>query len=768
MSSAPNRFLRALLLPALLLAATPLVAQQTGEIHGTVKDSAGAVLPGATIQATSNVLPRARETVSGAGGEYRLPALPPGTYTLTFNLSGMQAVTRTAQVLLAQQTRADATLGVAGITEAVTVTAEVSLIDKDSATIKSSLASQEIMGLPVGQEYRDLQKLIPGVQFSQDQVRGPSAGGSGQDNVYQFDGVNVNLPLFGTLSAEPASHDIAEVTVVKGGARAVDFDRSGGFSIDTVSRSGTSDFHGQVGYQFQSDAMSADLDSGSLSRYERNLDWLTANLGGPIVKDYSLLLRLLLSPDPGPGQPVQPLRGAARLREHAQRVLRQADLHADADAPPERELPGLEARGHRVDLRLERLAHHRHGERLPPQDLHRRRLLGRQPLELRHLQVHPLREPDHGHPGFRRRPDPQPESRHDDRRGQPRHDRAPHTGADTGVRPDRLQRVHPAHHRPVRLQRERGADRRRHRGLRLRVQRPGLLPRRRADRLQPDPRHERPARAARGVPVVPGRGGARPQLERLGPHLGARRAAHRPDRGEPPEGLLHRPHPAAVDGPGGADQVAVPLPEHRAQRHDQVEQLDVQPRHPLQQRHALRAGAARGLVHPLRVRLGPGQPLQDVRARLGRHDPAPRLRHLGLQQQGHRLRGLGALQPRGELAAPRGLVGPQPDRSLRRRPLRPERRPLRVRAGGLVLGQAVRRRHDAAHDRRVPPRHREAAWPALVRPPLRPLPRERPLLGGHQQQRAGRLQPPARDPPRALHPRPRRRSSRRSAAGPPT
>lgn len=286
MSSAPNRLLRALFLPVLLLATTPLVAQQTGEIHGTVIDSAGAVLPGVTVQASSNVLPRARETVSASNGEYRLPALPPGTYTLTFNLSGMQAVTRTAQVLLAQQTRADATLGVAGITEAVTVTAEVSLIDKDSATIKSSLASQEIMGLPVGQEYRDLQKLIPGVQFSQDQVRGPSAGGSGQDNVYQFDGVNVNLPLFGTLSAEPASHDIAEVTVVKGGARAVDFDRSGGFSIDTVSRSGTSEFHGQVGYQFQSDAMSADLDSGSLSRYERNLDWLTANLGGPIVKDY--------------------------------------------------------------------------------------------------------------------------------------------------------------------------------------------------------------------------------------------------------------------------------------------------------------------------------------------------------------------------------------------------------------------------------------------------------------------------------------------------
>ena len=61
-------------------------------------------------------------------------------------------------------------------------------------------------------------------------MRGPSAGGSGQDNVYQFDGVNVTLPLFGTLSAEPASHDIAQVTTIRGGARAVDFDRSGGFT----------------------------------------------------------------------------------------------------------------------------------------------------------------------------------------------------------------------------------------------------------------------------------------------------------------------------------------------------------------------------------------------------------------------------------------------------------------------------------------------------------------------------------------------------------
>ena len=185
----------------------------------------------------------------------------------------------------------------------------------------------------MAQEYRDLQKLIPGVQYTQDEIRGPSAGGSGQDNVYQFDGVNVTLPLFGTLSAEPASHDIAQVTVVKGGARAVDFDRSGGFSIDSVSKSGTSQFHGELSYQFQSEGHGRGPRRAAPSRAtSRTATGSTRTSGAPILKDKPLLLRLLLPPDRDRGERGQPLRRAARLREHAQRGLRQADLHADQDA----------------------------------------------------------------------------------------------------------------------------------------------------------------------------------------------------------------------------------------------------------------------------------------------------------------------------------------------------------------------------------------------------------------------------------------------------
>lgn len=279
------RVLRSLLCLLLVSATVPLFAQQTGAIRGQVTATDGSLLPGVTVMARSDVLPGPRETVTGGNGEYRLPALPPGSYTVRFDLSGMQSRTRKAQVQLGTETVVDGVLSVGGVSETVEVTANVSLIDKESASIVTALSTDQIQALPVAQEYRDLQKLIPGVQYSEDLVRGPSAGGSGQDNVYQFDGANVNLPLFGTLSAEPSSQDIAQVTVIKGAAKAVDFDRSGGFSIDSVSKSGTSSYHGQVSYQLLDNSMAADLASGSLSRYERDRSWSNANLGGPILKD---------------------------------------------------------------------------------------------------------------------------------------------------------------------------------------------------------------------------------------------------------------------------------------------------------------------------------------------------------------------------------------------------------------------------------------------------------------------------------------------------
>src|SRR5207253_11331955 len=94
-----------------LLFAASALAQQTGAIHGKVKASDGTALPGVTVEARSNVLPQPRVTTSDSAGEYRLPALVPGNYSLTFTLAGMQSATRNATVILSQDIAADVTMG---------------------------------------------------------------------------------------------------------------------------------------------------------------------------------------------------------------------------------------------------------------------------------------------------------------------------------------------------------------------------------------------------------------------------------------------------------------------------------------------------------------------------------------------------------------------------------------------------------------------------------------------------------------------------------
>ena len=88
---------------ATLLWVMPAGAQSTtGTISGHVSDSQGLALPGVTVEGRSNVLPQPRVTVTDGAGDYRLPALIPGDYTVTYSLAGMQTVNRKATVILSQ------------------------------------------------------------------------------------------------------------------------------------------------------------------------------------------------------------------------------------------------------------------------------------------------------------------------------------------------------------------------------------------------------------------------------------------------------------------------------------------------------------------------------------------------------------------------------------------------------------------------------------------------------------------------------------------
>ncbi|MCB1041825.1 MAG: TonB-dependent receptor [Acidobacteria bacterium] len=269
----------------LTLACSVLWAQQTGTVSGTVTASSGEALPGVTVSAESAVLPQPRSTVTNELGRYRLGLLPPGDYTLTYTMSNMGTVKRETKVLLDQTTTVDVSMNTT-TEETMTVTATHNLIDTESAELSQAIDSDTFDAIPLGQEYRDLVKLVPGIQVTQNGVRGPSAGGSGQDNIYKFDGVDVTLPLFGTLSAEPSNHDIEQISIVKGGAKAINFNRSGGFLINSISKSGTNSLRGEISYQAQLDSWRADEDRPPTElEGESESTWLSANIGGPIVKD---------------------------------------------------------------------------------------------------------------------------------------------------------------------------------------------------------------------------------------------------------------------------------------------------------------------------------------------------------------------------------------------------------------------------------------------------------------------------------------------------
>lgn len=274
----------AILASSLAAISMPAAAQQAGTVNGRVTQDDGSALSGVTVEATSPVLPQSRTTTTAQNGRYQLPLLPPGQYELTFRNSDGTVVKRTTAVLLQQKIKVDVAFGTAA--DEVIVVGQKMYVDSGQASLKNTLSSAVVDGVPIGQEYRDLQKLIPGVQYSEDTVRGPSAGGSGQDNNYQFDGVDVSLPLFGTLSAEPSTHDIDQVSVVRGGATAIGFNRSGGFSINTISKRGTNEFHGEIGYKVETPGLTSARDnSSSVVDFEENKRWITANLGGPVIKD---------------------------------------------------------------------------------------------------------------------------------------------------------------------------------------------------------------------------------------------------------------------------------------------------------------------------------------------------------------------------------------------------------------------------------------------------------------------------------------------------
>lgn len=243
----------------LLLAAlvTPAWAQETrGAIEGVVKDTSGAVLPGATVEAAGAMGVVA--TTSDATGAYRFPALPPGTYDVTATLQGFKPGQSKVTVVVGQLLKADLALAVGGLTESVTVTAQSASIDVKQSSAATNIQAETIATLPKGRDFQSLVTLAPGAN-NESRSGGISIdGASAAENKFYVDGVDATNLRTG-VAATTFNTDFIEEVQVKSSGHAAEFGGATGGVISVISRSGTNNFSGSVGTYFNSEALNGKL-----------------------------------------------------------------------------------------------------------------------------------------------------------------------------------------------------------------------------------------------------------------------------------------------------------------------------------------------------------------------------------------------------------------------------------------------------------------------------------------------------------------------------
>jgi hypothetical protein len=152
-------------------------ASSTGTIQGRVTDAQGAVLPGVTVVATSPSALGAQTTVTTETGNYRFPALPPGVYTVVYELTGFNTVRREGiQISLGFTANVNVELALATLQETVTVTGESPIIDTSATRVVQNFKLEQLQSLPNGRDMWALLALTPGVAMTRIDVGGNRAG----------------------------------------------------------------------------------------------------------------------------------------------------------------------------------------------------------------------------------------------------------------------------------------------------------------------------------------------------------------------------------------------------------------------------------------------------------------------------------------------------------------------------------------------------------------------------------------------------------------
>jgi hypothetical protein len=286
--------LLSLLAAAVLLVPSIAIAQigQTATLTGTVADQSGAVLPGVTVTVTGEALiGGARTAVTDENGVYRFPTLPPGTYTVSAELSGFKPFTQEdVRLQLGQTITVDPKLEVGGFEDRITVAGGAPVVDVKSSAAQKNLTEELMENIPFTSRFGPGAMLVaPGVNPNNYSAYGSGAESS---NAYLIDGVDVSDPEGGTTWLFANHNWIQEVQVIGLGANA-EYGGFTGVASNSLFRSGSNLFRGLFETLYENDAMTGTNVSAELLDENPNLtpgttDYITdttIQIGGPIKRD---------------------------------------------------------------------------------------------------------------------------------------------------------------------------------------------------------------------------------------------------------------------------------------------------------------------------------------------------------------------------------------------------------------------------------------------------------------------------------------------------
>ncbi|ADO68347.1 TonB-dependent receptor [Stigmatella aurantiaca] len=276
------------------------LAQGTSVLLGKIVDSAtGAPLADAVITATSPNLQGEQVVLSDASGEYRIPQLPPGLYTLRFERDAFQPFVRDGIALrLDSSLRVNVELLPDGFVEEIAVVARAPTVDVGSASTGININESFIRNIAVvvpggkgaaARSFEALAELAPGAHA--DTYGVSISGATSPENQYVLDGVSVNDPGFGINGSQLSVEFIREVNVISGGYLP-EYGRATGGVLNAVTKSGSNEFHGSVFGNLSPGSLASSgreiqRTAGTVSGRSRlwNQGDFGADLGGPILKD---------------------------------------------------------------------------------------------------------------------------------------------------------------------------------------------------------------------------------------------------------------------------------------------------------------------------------------------------------------------------------------------------------------------------------------------------------------------------------------------------